>query len=224
MRKWGILVSLFYALIVLCLLVPVAVFIVGNGYSNFRSLFDGVKVVYREWVVWLSLVVILSGQALLLFLSVDTSQKRLKPRAHILVSASVTAILLALLSTATVLSLGSAISSDKFTDTYFDTVAKLLGFWGVLWLFWGVIFYWYARNSAQIVTRAVSWLLKGSVLELLIAVPCHIIVRRRHDCSAPIVTSFGIATGIAIMLLSFGPSVLLLYKKRLDAYPSRDSA
>jgi hypothetical protein len=47
---------------------------------------------------------------------------------------------------------------------------------------------------------ALSWLLRGSILELLVAVPCHIIVRRRHDCSAPIITSFEIVTGIAIML------------------------
>jgi hypothetical protein len=53
--------------------------------------------------------------------------------------------------------------------------------------------------------------------QLLIVVPCHIIVRRQ-DCCAPMVTSFGIATGIAVMLLSFGPSALLLYKKRLEEY------
>lgn len=88
---------------------------------------------------------------------------------------------------------------------------------------WGVVFYLYFRNSSEVVTRIISWLLKGSILELLVAVPCHVIVRRRHDCSAPMVTSFGIVTGIAIMLLSFGPSVLFLYKKRLDAYESRSS-
>jgi hypothetical protein len=50
-----------------------------------------------------------------------------------------------------------------------------------------------------------------------------VIARRRGDCSAPAVTSFGIVTGIAVMLLAFGPSVLFLYKKRLDAYTARPS-
>jgi hypothetical protein len=64
----------------------------------------------------------------------------------------------------------------------------------------------------------------GSVLGLLIAVPSHVVARQRGDSSAPMVTSFGIATGIAIMLLSFGPGVLLLYKKRLNDYANRTPA
>jgi hypothetical protein len=222
MRKWGVLISVFYALIVLALLVPVSVFLIGSDYSASLSGFlGGLKDVSREWVVWVMVLVVLSGQGLLLFLSVDTSPKRLKPRAHVLVSVTVTAMLLALLAAAVILSLGVAICRDKFLDNYFQLPVHFVEFWLILWLVWGIIFYWYARNSSQIVTKAVSWLLKGSVLELLVAVPCHIIVRRRHDCSAPAVTSFGIATGIAIMLLSFGPSLLLLYKKRLAAYTPR---
>ena len=56
------------------------------------------------------------------------------------------------------------------------------------------------------------------MLQLLIAVLCHIIVRQRGDCSAPFVTGFGIATGIAVMLMTFGPSVIFLYQKRLGEY------
>lgn len=223
MRKWGILVSIFYALIVLILIVPGAVFLMGDN-PTLPRVIGALREASGEWLLWLLVLAVLAGQALLLFLSVDTSQKRLKPRAQILVSCTVTGMLLALLVTAAVLSLGLAISSDKFMDKYFDTAAEVVGFWLIAWLLWGVVFYWYARNSAEIVTRAVSWLLNGSVLELLIAVPCHVIVRRRHDCSAPIVTSFGIGTGIAIMLLSFGPSILFLIKKRLGSYQPRHSA
>src|SRR5258708_6036815 len=175
-------------------------------------------------MVWVRIVILVSGQALLLFLSVDTSQKRLKPRADILVSCAVGAILTALLTSAVIWSLGFVIRGNDFWDHIFETNLSVLAFWAGLWLLWGILFYLYFRNSSEWVTRIISWLLKGSVLELLIVVPCHVIVRRRHDCSAPIATSFGIATGIAIMLLSFGPSILLLYKKRLDEYSTRKTA
>ena len=164
---------------------------------------------------WIPVVAVLVSQPLLLFLSVDTSQKRLKPRAHILVSCAVAGVLTALLASGVIWSLGFAARGEDFWKGLFEKEGNVLLFWGALWLAWGVVFYLYARNSTAVVERLVSWLLRGSVLELLVAVPCHIIVRRRHDCSAPMVTSFGIATGVAIMLLSFGPSVLFLYKKRL---------
>lgn len=217
MRKWGVVISLIYALIVVALLVPLAVLLVGP-WQWWGAFGEGILATYREWLVWVLVVIILGGQALLLFLSVNTSQKRLKPRAHILLSCSVGAILTALLTFAVVGSLGVGIKGDKFGE---GTFANPLLFFGVAWLFWGVVFYFFLRNSSDAVNRIISWLLRGSVLELLVAVPCHVIVRRRHDCSAPAVTSFGIVTGIAIMLLSFGPSVLFLYKKRLDAYATR---
>lgn len=215
MRKWGILVSIIYTMIVLGLLTPVAVLLAGPSDSS--EFWKGVLDTYREWLAWAAVVMVVSGQALLLFLSVDTSQKRLKPRSHILVSCATAGILVALLTFAAIGAIGVAGKGDKFGE---GTFAGAFLFFGLAWIFWGIVFYVFLRNSSAVVSQMVSWLLRGSILELLVAVPCHVIVRRRHDCCAPIVTSFGIVTGIAIMLLSFGPSVLLLYKKRLDAYAS----
>ena len=224
MRKWGIVVSLFYAVIVFGLLVPFGMILAGDQ-SPLRLVFSrDIFAVFGEWLAWVPIVAVIAGQAILLFLSVDTSFKKLKPRAHIAVSVTVTSMLFALLAFAAFYSVGLAVRGDKFGDVFLATEANVLGVWVALWVLWGVVFYLDFRNSSQVTARAVSWLLKGSVLELLIAVPCHVWVRRRGDCSAPVVTSFGIVTGIAVMLLSFGPSVLLLYKKRLDGYSARKSA
>jgi hypothetical protein len=212
MRKWGTVITLFYALIVVLLVVPGAVFLVQGKLLG----------VYAAWVTWVPIVIVIAGQALLLFLSVDTSFQRLKPRAHILVSCLVTGTLWALLTGAAILSLGNGIYGDKFGGKFLDQYVLVC--WGAIWMAWTILFYLYFRNSSATISRATSWLLKGSVLELLIAVPAHVAARRRNDCSAPAVTSFGIASGIAIMLLCFGPSVLLLYKKRLNEYTERRSA
>src|SRR6266403_1605780 len=221
MRKWGLLISVFYTLILLALIVPGATLLALYKFEGWGKLLETVTEAYGDWMLSLLIAAVLTSQALLLFSSVDTSQKRLKPRSHILVSVTVGALLIALLSSAVIWSLGFAVRGDKVWDKLFDRQTDILLFWAALWVLWGILFYFYFRNSSAVVTSLISWLLKGSVLELLIAVPCHVIVRRRHDCSAPIATSFGIATGLAIMPLSFGPSVLFLYKKRLDAYAPR---
>lgn len=222
MRKWGTVITAVYALILVSLLLPAAAFLVEGKFPGIAKVLAD----YREWEwgVWVLIGIVVACQALLLFLSVDTSRQRLKPRAHILVSCLLTGTLWALLTGAAILSLGFGIYGDNFGGHFIERGANVLVCWAALWLLWTILFYLYFRNSNASITRVTSWLLKGSVLELLIAVPSHVIARRRHDCSAPVVTSFGITTGIAIMLLSFGPSVLLLYKKRLDDYAYRKPA
>jgi hypothetical protein len=220
MRKWGIILSIFYVLVVLGFLLPAAVLLVAPEFPLWSNFVAAMGDTLSNWLTWIPLVAVAGGQALLLFLSVDTTQKRLKPRAHIWVSCTVTGLLLALLTFAAVLSFGVGFRGDDFLD-FLDrptnSGAWILVVCALLWLLWGIVFYRSARNTSDWLTRATSWLLRGSVLELLVAVPAHVLVRRRHDCSAPIATSFGITTGIAIMLLSFGPSVLFLFKKRMEA-------
>jgi len=223
MRKWGIVISLLYALIVVGLLVPVSVFLVGSDSLMRSDFLDRLTDTYQEWGVWIPIGMVLIGQAALLFLSVDTSWKRLKPRMHLAVTCTIASMLAALLCFAVIECCGVTASESRFLDLI-DSWGKVFALWGGLWILWGAVFYLYLRGSSQTTTKAVAWLLRGSVLELLIAVPCHVIVRRRNECCAPILTSFGIVTGIAVMLLSFGPSVLLLYKKRLDGYRSQGKA
>ena len=226
MRRWGIILTVLYAVIVVGMLIPGAVFLSAPvNRAGYEGIPKATQEVLAEKLTWVVVTTLVLSQALLLFLSVDTSQKRLKPQMHIGVSCAVAGALTTLLVFAGANSLGVGLSGDRFLNLYdrgFDTKGGLLEIWGVLWLVWGVIFYLYLRNKSGVIQRIVTWLLRGSVLELLIAVPCHVLVRRKDQCCAPIVTSFGIATGIAIMLLSFGPSVLFLYKKRLDGYAVRE--
>jgi hypothetical protein len=170
-------------------------------------------------------ILLVGGQALLLFLSVDSTWRRLKPRLHVAISAALTGFLFTLLAVAGIFSLAMAFGEDSLEWTLGGIAAPvwILILWAGSWAAWGSVFYRSCRGGSLTLDRAVSWLLKGSVLELLIAVPAHVIVRSRGDCSAPILTSWGIVTGIAIMLMCFGPGVLALYKKRLDAYGPRRS-
>ena len=72
------------------------------------------------------------------------------------------------------------------------------------------------KQPKSFTSRLTRWLLQGSIVELLVAVPSHIIVRRRGDCCAPGFTFFGIATGVVIMALAFGPGLFFLFRKRFE--------
>ncbi len=114
-------------------------------------------------------------------------------------------------------SIGRALGGDWLV------FSQLSGMLVVFWLVWGLIFHHFAKvdtveTPAQ---RATKWLLRGSILELLIAVPSHIIVRHREECCAPMVSFWGIVTGLSVMLLSFGPGVLFLFAERIRRKAAR---
>jgi len=93
-----------------------------------------------------------------------------------------------------------------------------LGFLGVSWLVWSIVFYRFYRDAEPrtLTQRLTAWLIRGSIVELLVAVPSHIIVRRRGDCCAPGVTFLGMATGLVIMALAFGPGLFFLFRRRFE--------
>ncbi len=88
----------------------------------------------------------------------------------------------------------------------------------IFWLMWAIIFRRATKSDDPdaLLKRATRWLLRGSILELIIAVPSHVIVRRRDDCCAPAGTFWGIATGISVMLLCFGPGVYFLFVEKFQ--------
>lgn len=225
MRKWGFLITAFYVLVVSLILLPLSHFLAFNDLDDdFMDVWSEMDwsgfIEFWPGTIWVA--VLLFGQALLLFLSVDTSFRRIHQRRHIGVSIATAALMSGLLTGIAIWSLIVAIGGD---DSLGDKEeAWAIGFWlavAFFWLCWGFVFRAYKAGDSDRLNRLIGWLIRGSILELLIVVPSHVIVRQRGDCSAPLVTGFGISTGIAVMLLAFGPSVLYLYQKRLASYETR---
>jgi hypothetical protein len=83
-------------------------------------------------------------------------------------------------------------------------------------MIWVFVFWRLSRKSQpeSVVFRQCRYLLDGSILELLIAVPTHIVARSRNYCCAGFMTFLGIALGVSVMLFSFGPAVFFLYVDR----------
>ncbi|MDO8542455.1 MAG: hypothetical protein Q7S40_18600 [Opitutaceae bacterium] len=85
----------------------------------------------------------------------------------------------------------------------------------LVWAAWCIVFYIYFRAGdflakAETVVRV---LIRGSCLELLVAIPTHALVYRRstQDCYCERGSYTGIVFGFAVLLWAFGPGLMLLY-------------
>ncbi len=155
-----------------------------------------------------------AAQALMLLVPVDISMRR--PDSH----RSILWLVLASGLMVGILGLGAVSSIHEYfaRGADFEGNSILLP-WGILlgmWALWTVVFFRTSRNrpAMDVITQQCSYLLKGSILELLVAVPTHIVARSRDYCCAGMYTFLGIAFGVAVMLFSYGPGVFFLFASR----------
>jgi hypothetical protein len=206
---WGWIVSLLYLALLAVLTIPfiLAAFApeVKWGAEVFR--------VYREPYYWIFLVVLGVSQWALLRVPVRVAARRPVSRRSIWLPTLVSGFWFACL----VLGAGAALLIASKLD-YRGLPWLVLGAAIGSWIVWAFIFLRLTRAQAPeaVVLHQARGLLKGSIAELLVAVPSHIIVRHRHDCCADVFTFFGITMGLSVMLLSFGPGVFLLYAARFQ--------
>ena len=169
---------------------------------------------YIPWA-WGVAAVFAGAQATLLMVPANLARERPVGRRRLLVPVITTGLLLCLLMLAGVGSLVLAFTGDD-PDKYIS--AKLLPLIPLpfLWVVWGWVFWAFfkMRDPNALMARLMTGMLRGSIVELLVAVPSHVIARHRNDCCAPAATFLGIVTGLALMLMSFGPGVLFLFARR----------
>ena len=217
MKQWALLTVAVYFLMLAVLIWPAMLLLASHDVSIAEILRD-----YTQPVFWIFAAIMVLGETLLLIVPVGLAQRRPKPRRRLLFPILTSTFFIGLLSFCAAICILLAIYGDSHDHEPFRTEQQ--GFIAMgggilaLWLFWGLVFFRFGRStvSSALTQRLMRWLIGGSILELLVAVPSHIIVRQRHDCCAPAVTSLGISTGIAVMLMSFGPGVFFLYAARIE--------
>ncbi|HXR46304.1 MAG TPA: hypothetical protein VN784_02595 [Candidatus Limnocylindrales bacterium] len=237
MKRWAVLTVLLYTLALIVLTAPVMLVAFG-GWARSSISLRSILQTYSAWGYWLWLVVLVGGQALLLLLPLKIAERRLPARRPLKIPVIVSAFFLANLFIAGIFAILCAAFRDHAFDwlSLFDLSTAFNAqpvnannpgwgaFWGLVftmvcfWIIWAIVFRNFASSDEPdaLLKRITRWLLRGSILELLIAVPSHVIVRRRDDCCAPAGTFWGIATGISIMLLCFGPGVFFLFVERFN--------
>ena len=207
MRRWAVLVVVLYFFILLALTCPL---VLVAFYPQVKS--RDALAVPLTWGFWAWLAVMIAGQVVMLVVPVQAAEGRPVARRSLLWPVLASGLMMGGLVA------GATLSIDEFLHReHAGNHASLpLAIGLAVWALWSGVFYWTGRNRAatDVLAQQCRYLLRGSILELLIAVPTHIAARVRDYCCAGFYTFLGIAFGISVMLFSFGPGVFFLFAAR----------
>jgi len=208
MKRWALVVAALYVLILAVLTLPVTLIAFVPQAKG-----KGTVEVYLQVSFWLWLGVMGLAQAALLVVPVRVVSRRPMSRRSLLWPVVTTGLMMGALGLGAIYSLGEFVGQGNVPDWF---LWAGIGSGVIIWCVWGCLFYRASRNADpdDVVSRQCRLMLRGSILELLIAVPTHIVARSRDYCCAGFMTFVGLALGISVMLFSFGPSVFFLYVSR----------
>ena len=170
-----------------------------------------------------TLFTVVGGAFLLLGLRVPATFHPTQARRHIAFPIVGALLLFLVLAFCIWLTLISALFGHGGGETWILVLALFVL---AVWIGWAVFFFRYfkARGTDNLVRKACNWLVKGSVLEILIGIPTLIITIRRDDCCAPHATAWGMIVAFSIMFIAFGPGIVFLYMDRLARRQARKKA
>jgi hypothetical protein len=213
LRRWGLLIAGLYGLLLGALTVPVVAgcFVGDMALEDLREAWK----LYRHWQYWGVLGLMALCQLAMLIVPVRAAAKRPVPRQMVILPIAVSGLMIGCLALGAAASIAEFVYSDPFPGNDL-TPWFALGAAAALWLGWAVFFYVKTRKQDpfETVMGQARWLKRASVMTLLVAVPTHIVARHRTYCCAGFSTFLGIATGLAVLLFSFGPGIFLLYVAR----------
>ena len=165
---------------------------------------------YRDAYLWVFMVVMVIAQYSLTRIPLMEAGRRPQQRRSIWWPTIAAGFLFGLLVICAIWALVEFTFSDEYDP--FNWMA--LVFFLLCWLGWALYFGRSDGDVFALVEKQRGLLLKGSILELLIAVPTHVAVRQRGYCCAGYLTFTALVAGISVMLICLGPSVYYLYRAR----------
>ena len=208
MKRWAFVTVFLYGAVFLLVTLPAAYL----AFAGTKTKID-LGNVCASWYTWALFVLFLLCQAALLLVPVRIADKRPVSRSSITTSFVGAGLMAGFLVAGIVLSVGETILRDAL-DSYMWAIA--FGGLILMWVVWGFIFLRWGKalEPKALIERQSRILYRGSILELLIAIPAHILVRNRDYCCAGMSTFTGIVFGISVMIFAFGPGVFFLYAER----------
>jgi hypothetical protein len=221
MKKWSFVVAALYGLLLAALFIPVAAI---ACMKKWEVDMKWPAEALLHWEFWSIITVLAIAQFALLRIPVEMAHRRPVKQRSLWTTVITAALMMGLLVFGAGASLWECISIitkiEGWDNCLWLVIALALTSWGG----WAIYFYRSTQTAApeMQMSRMKRHLWTGSILELLVAVPTHILVRQRDICCAGFHTFLGLTCGISVMLFAFGPAVYFLFVERWKRLHPKD--